>query len=140
MHSGSMARYFTTERDDPEEYERIVEQMHPEQRKEFLDKHIEIQLPEVKEVYEKMDNILITDGGIFNLPEVIDYLNSTSEVTRNVVCVIDNPGQYKEWEAMGLKNTQIIPVDKPKDLIGVAIGEVKQMVPPEDKPKSLFAY
>ncbi len=128
-------RYFTSE----EDYERLVEHMHPEQRREFLDKHLEVNLDKaVKEVYEKMDTCIITDGDILNLGEVIGYVNSMAAVTRNVVFLINNPRQYAEWSKLVLPNTQIVPVDKAEDLLGLAIGEAKKIVPAEEKPASLF--
>src|SRR3989344_5738568 len=132
---GGEERYFTSEQD----YQRLVEHMHPDQRKEFLDKHVEVNLDRaVKETYEKMDTCIITDGDIYNLPEVIGYINTMAAMTRNVVFLINNPRQYTEWSKLVLPNTQIVPVEKAEDLLGLAIGEAKKIAPHEEKPTSLF--
>ena len=132
---GGPDHIFTTEQD----YEQVIKNLHPQQRKEFVDKHIEVHLnKEIREVYEKMDTVLITDGEIYNLPEVIDYINQTAVLTRNIIFLIHNPRQYQEWSQLALPNTQLVHVDMPQDLLNLAIGQAKRSGPPEAKPASLF--
>ena len=127
--------YYTTEQD----YEHLVARMPEQQQKEFLDKKMEVDVSKkVQDTYEKMDNVLITDGGIWNLEEVIGYLNGLAELTRNTVFLIDSWGQGEEWSQKSLPYTQIITVSKPEDLLGLSIGEAKKIVPDQEKPASLF--
>ena len=126
---------YTTE----EDYAKFVGRMHPEKQKEFTEKELHVDVNKnVKEVYQKMDNILLTDGGIWNMEEVVSYLNSTAEITRNTVFILDSPYMSKEWDKLHLPHTQLIHVKKKEDLMGLAIGEVKKMVPQVSKPASLF--
>ncbi|MBT6402443.1 hypothetical protein HOK09_03210, partial [Candidatus Woesearchaeota archaeon] len=128
-----MPRYFTTE----QEYEHFLGSLSPEKQKEFVDKDLELNLRgRIKETYEKVDNFLITDGGIANIDEVVGYLNSLADVTRNTIFLIDNSSDYKIWTEATLPNTQIIPVDKPTDLRGLAVGAARRIVPDDDKIES----
>jgi hypothetical protein len=122
---GEVFPVYTTERD----YEMMISDLAPDRRKEFIDKNLTVDLSsKVQETYEKMDTIMITDGGIFNIEEVVGYMNETAEYTRNVIFLIDAYGLAKEWMEMDLPNTQIVPVKKASDLIGVSIGEVKRVM------------
>lgn len=113
---------------DKRDYERLLSQLDPEKRKEFEHKQLDVNLNErVNEVYEKLDHVMITDGGICNLGEVINYFNSISSATRNTILVTGNRQFAAESAALGLRNTQVFSVDNDKDLSKIAIGYVKKM-------------
>ncbi len=130
-----MPKYFTTEK----EYEHFLGTLSSEKQKEFVDKDLELNLRgRIKETYEKVDNFLITDGGIANIDEVVGYLNSLAEVTRNTIFLIDNPSDYKRWTEVTLPNTQIIPVSKSEDLRGLAVGAARNITPSDERIESTF--
>ncbi len=125
-HTDQNSFIFTNE----QEYEHLAESLPDQERRKLLEKNINIPLTkEVKEVYDKMDTVIITDGGIANLEEVIDYVNHTAALTRNVIFLMNNRGQAEEWQKMTLMNTQIIPVDSAQDLLGLSLGQVKKIAP-----------
>lgn len=141
IHGGEKGVFYTTEKD----YERVIERMDPSERREYLDKNLQIDLKGgLQQTYEKLDTIMITDGGIANLEEVITYFNATAEVTRNTIFLLtykDKDGTYNipEEFQQELLNTQVIPVTKDDDLVNIVIGgPVKSMVPEQPRPASLF--
>jgi len=125
---------------DEKDYEELIGRLGKRERKEFEKKaSIEVKLKEVKEVFDKVDMHMITDGEIANLPEVIEYFNSISKMTRSTIYLIENPNQYAEWQSLNLPNTQIINVENEKDLEHICIGKVKKnLVPENPTPKNLF--
>ncbi|MDI6738631.1 MAG: hypothetical protein QME12_09060, partial [Nanoarchaeota archaeon] len=121
-----------------EDYKRLIERLSPSERKQFEKKAgINVRLNETKEAYGKLDTHIITDGEIFNMPEVIGYFNSLAGTARNAVYVVGNPVQYNRWESLELPNTQVLNVEKPEDLHGFVIGRIKK-INPEPVRKNLF--
>ncbi|HII15424.1 MAG TPA: hypothetical protein HA362_03855 [Nanoarchaeota archaeon] len=113
-----------------EDYKRLIERLSPSERKMFEQKAgISIKLKETKEAYEKLDTHIITDGEIYNMPEVIGYFNSIAGIARNVVYVVNNPKQAKAWEKLHLPNTQVLDVGDISDLQGFVIGRIKKINP-----------
>jgi hypothetical protein len=111
---------FTSEQDN---MERFLESLPEDERRKLIKKDLEVDLSGcVKDVYEKVDNVIITDGGIYNMDEFIGYINQTGKVTRNTIFLMHNPYLYKEWSNMTLENTQVIHVGKEDDLAGLVIG------------------
>ena len=97
--------------------------------KRFYDKDIEIKLDQtLKETYNRIDTVMITDGGIYNLQEVVEYINSTAKITRNIIFLVDPHSYSNNWTEMNLPNTQVVKVDKIEDLIGLSIGLSKRLV------------
>jgi hypothetical protein len=130
----TVERMYTTE----EDYQRLVDRMSPEQQRAFVEKHLTVDLKgEVRTTYDKLDTAIITDGGIGNLDEVVAYINQTATVSRNTIFLVGRD-DLGDWDQLHLPNTQIIPVNKPDDLIGCVIGDVRNLVPEEQKPASLF--
>ncbi len=126
---------YTTEDD----YKKLVERMDHQEQKQFMEKSLELNIKgKLKETYERMDTVMITDGGIANIDEVVAYINSTAEMTRNTIFLVKGGWYHSSWEKMELPNTQIVPVEKKEDLRGLAIGKVKKLAPPSGKPTSLF--
>ncbi|MBI4453655.1 VWA domain-containing protein [Candidatus Woesearchaeota archaeon] len=132
----NMPYVLTTDQD----YEELIKGMHPDFKKQFIEKNLKVNLgnKQFKETYESIDTIIITDGEIFNIEELIDFINTAAVVTRNEMYLIDNRGGYKGLRDKILPNTNITPVDKEEDLIGLAVGRVKTLIPAERKPVSLF--
>src|SRR3989344_1002899 len=115
--------YFSSEQD----YEQLLERMHPAEQKLYTDKNITLQLDKpLKQLYESMDNVMITDGGIFNIEEVVDYMNSVADLTRNVIFLLNNEAEYQRWGDLHLRNTQLIHVEQIDDLYGVVLGDMKK--------------
>ncbi|HLC46960.1 MAG TPA: VWA domain-containing protein [Candidatus Nanoarchaeia archaeon] len=127
---------FTSEKD----YEEILERLNSERRREFIDKNLTLDFKDkVRENYEKLDNIMITDGGIANIGETIRFLNDMGKITRNTIFLLGNEEQFTEWIKYTLPNTQIILVKDKEDLIGHTIGKAQTINPaPERPPQSLF--
>ena len=123
-----------------QDYEELIKGMHPDYKKQFMEKNLKVNLKDkkFKETYESIDTIIITDGEIFNIEELIDFINTAAVVTRNEMYLIDNRDGYKKLRDKILPNTNITPVDKEEDLIGLAVGRVKTLIPTEKKPASLF--
>jgi hypothetical protein len=120
-----------------EDYEELIKKLGGDKR-QFEEKHLEVRIREkLPELYERIDNILISDGAIGNITDVVDYLNSIARATRNTIFLIKSPNEYKAWTELGLKNTTIHPVDNPEDLTGLAIGRSKAikegLYTPEDR-------
>ncbi|MBW3015705.1 hypothetical protein KY330_04750, partial [Candidatus Woesearchaeota archaeon] len=64
------------------DYEKLLARLDPVEREKLKTKELNVRLKQkVKEYYEKVDHVLLTDGGIFNLDEVIEYFNQTGEYT-----------------------------------------------------------
>ncbi len=122
-----------------EDYKRLLERLPESERKQFEKKtDIEVKTPERRAVCEKLDNIMITDGGIANLPEVVSYLNELGQATRNTIFIIGNENEAKRWQELNLSNTQVVSVAEPKDLEGLAIGKVRKLIPASGEPRSAF--
>ena len=122
------------------EMERFYEILPEDKKKELTNKDLSVDLnKEVKQTYEKMDNILITDGGISNLNEVIEYMNSTAEFTRNTIIVYDDPKAAEEWQSLTTDNTQIISAETAEDLYKMTIGKAKNnLIKQSNKPINEF--
>ncbi len=127
--------FYMTEHD----YQELFERMTGEERKEVEDKHISIRLEkEIQDRYGKMDNFLITDGGIVNIGELVDYMNSIAVYARNTIFMIGNRRLAKQWQALELRNTHVVSVETSQDLAGIVVGDVRRMVPEQSRPASLF--
>ncbi|MBI2669410.1 hypothetical protein HYX14_06225 [Candidatus Woesearchaeota archaeon] len=121
-----------------EDYQQLVERLPAEQQREFIEKNLTVKLKEdMRAVYEKLDTAIITDGYIANIDEVIAYINQMAVVSRNTIFLIGH-SDAGEWDKLSLPNTQIIPVDKPEDLVNLAIGKARRLVPEQPRPASLF--
>lgn len=115
------------EKASQQEMERIVERLDPEDQKKLRDKNINIKIPkERRQICEKLDNLIISDGDIHNLPEVIRYLNELAPTTRNT-CIITQEFFANQWKRMNLPNTQIIYAATESDLYNITIGKVKRL-------------
>jgi hypothetical protein len=112
---------------DEKDYEKMLELLPHEKRKEFLDKSLEIDMSKIKIKVKKLDNVIITDGYIFNPEEVISYLQNMGEITRNFIFLTDKE-KYNEWSRMELPNTWVYLADEPENLIGLALGRGKALV------------
>ncbi len=122
--SGIKGIQLSTDKD----YERLIHQLEPERQKEFQKKQLSVKLDaKTQQLYEKLDHVMLTDGGIYNLDKVIDYFNGTAQYTRHTIIVVNNARFVSEARAMGLKNTNIIPVDSDKDISSIIIGQAKNM-------------
>ena len=132
--AGAKDAYKTTEKD----YKQLVERLSDDERRRLSSKQeITIKTGE-KFACQKLDNIMLTDGGIANLDEVIAYFNQLGKITRNTIFIIGNEDYAKGWRDANLPNTQIITVETPKDLEHIAIGRVKKLAPAPTTPKSEF--
>jgi len=69
-----------------------------------------------------------TDFARNRIPDILVEVLSTSEMRFSA----------KKLRDKILPNTNITPVDKEEDLIGLAVGRVKTLIPTEKKPASLF--
>ncbi|MBI4980400.1 hypothetical protein HZC30_02460 [Candidatus Woesearchaeota archaeon] len=126
---------YTTEDD----YKKYAASLPPEEQKEFMEKNLEVKMTrQLKETYDKIDNILITDGWLANPEEVIDHFNSVAQLTRNFVFITGSPKNYERWKKLNLPNTEVYPADKKEDFIGLTLGIIDSLAPPDNKPVSLF--
>jgi hypothetical protein len=91
------------------------------------EKDYEIDMSKIKMKVKKLDNVIITDGYIYNLEDVLGYLQNMGEITRNFV-FITNKEKYNEWLNIKLPNTWIYLAEKPEDLVGLALGRGKALV------------
>ena len=108
-----------------EDYRQLIKSLSPEEKARFIGKNIYVNLDKkVKETYDKMDNFIITDGGIANILELVDYLNGIAKYTRTTLFWIND--HFKE-KIPNIPNTEIIEVANQKDLIKLAIGKVKNV-------------
>jgi len=110
-----------------EDYKRAIMSLLPHERDRFERKEISVHIRECDKVYQNLDHYLVTDGGIANLPEVIEYYNTIAQHTRSIVVVVGNESFAQEAKN-ALPNTQVIPVDKPEDLVGIAIHQARRLV------------
>lgn len=122
------------------EIERLYEMLPDNKKKDLTNKGLSLELTkDVKGTYEKMDNILITDGGIMNLDDIITYMNSTADFTRNTIIVYGNKNAADEWQGLATDNTQVISATNEKDLYNITIGKAKNnLVKPSNKPINEF--
>lgn len=79
------------------------------------------------EIYDRIDNFIITDGGISNLKEMIGYVNVLSKYTRNTIFLINNNSYYNELVKLDIPNTHVIDVRHVSDLTKLAIGKAKKV-------------
>ncbi len=108
---------------DAKDYEKLIENLSAHERAMFEEKSIAPTLDKkVIELYERTDNVLITDGCINNIKELVNYMNSIAKYSRNTILLLGNKTDYEAWSKLNLLNTQIILVEKPEDLLGLAIG------------------
>ncbi len=120
---------------DAKAYEDMLKKMSHHEQQQFLDKAITVPLEKnVKELYERTDNVLISDGYIGNISELVGYMNSIARYSRNTLVLIGSENEYKQWSAMDLKNSTIILVNKPEDLIGMAIGKARKLCEETNHP------
>lgn len=92
---------------------------------EVIDSKLE---KKVIEVYNRIDNFIISDGGIGNIAEMVGYLNSIAKYTRNTIFLIQNQQYYAELSNLNLPNTNIIDVQEKSDLVNLAIGKAKSII------------
>ena len=110
-----------------EDYINLIKKIDPRAAEKMSRKEVSVKLDRrTQEIYEKLDHVMITDGGIYNLPEVIDYFNATAKHTTHTILVIDNPGFANEARGFGLANTEIFDVQY-DNICDIAIGKVKAM-------------
>ena len=92
---------------------------------ELYDKHITAPTPQVEKEYRRVDNILVTDGDISNVSEVLNHLQTIGTITRNFI-FLTKPNHVESWRALNMPNTQIICGEKPSDLVGLALGHLRE--------------
>jgi len=119
------------------DYKSLLARLDPETRKRFEKKELYVTPKKAKEQYEKIDHVMITDGGIANIEEVVNYFNRTAQQTRNTIVVVGNKGCFDEWQKKGMENTQVIYAEEAGMLPDLVIGKVKTM-PPKDKELNYF--
>ena len=122
-----------------EDYRKMLKNLRPEEQRAIdeyaKEKRLNVRLDKkLSETYQKIDNIIITDGAIWNITDLVKYLNEIGDQARNTIFIIDNPADYKAWSEMAekgeLRNTVVVPVNSPRDLLDVSIGigaNVKRM-------------
>lgn len=115
-----------------EDYEKLISSIDPARKKEFEKKELTVKIDDtLKRAYEQLDHVLITDGEIFNISEIVDYFNPIADLTRHTIIVVNNPACAEKWANLGLKNTQVIPANSDADLCNISIGKVKELIPKE---------
>jgi len=114
---------------DEKDYERVLDRLpiSEEEKKQFVKKDLNVNTSKFASRLEKLDNVLITDGYIANIEEVMYNLSSMAKLSRNFV-FLTNKEQYKVWSKKKLPNTWIELAEKPKDLIGLALGRSRKLV------------
>ncbi len=132
-----LRQYFETQKEgefreavvtDVRDYEKMLRSMSKQEQKQFIEKSINVRLDKkVMELYERTDNVLISDGYIGNISELVGYMNDISRYSRNTLVLIGNKYEYDQWNKIGLKNSTIIMVNKPEDLMGIAIGRARKL-------------
>lgn len=122
---------YTTEDDS---LERMTNSLSPEEVKACSDKNIEVEFEKsiagkLKETYERIDNVMITDGGIANIGQLVSFMNQISPVTRNTIYLIGNDAEAERWMRRQMPQTQIYAIATAKDLVTTVIGaNVKRIV------------
>jgi len=112
---------------DEKDYHRLLDRMSDEEKKKVMDKSLQLDMSKVKAKYEKLDNILITDGCIGNIAEVLRHLQDLGKITRNFVFLTD-AGQYDDWSKLKLPNTTVYKATTPEELRNVTLGRAKALV------------
>jgi len=114
---------------DEQDYKHLLARMTEEEKKQVMDKNLHLDMKKIKAKYEKLDNVLITDGAIGNAEDVLRYLQSLGEITRNFVFITDK-GIYKDWKKLEstLPNTFVYEATTPEDLRNLAMGRSKALV------------
>ncbi|MBI4441406.1 hypothetical protein HY639_04515 [Candidatus Woesearchaeota archaeon] len=114
---------------DAEDYKKMLQQLTLTEQERFLQKAIAPKLDKhVQELYERTDNVLVSDGYIGNVEELVGYMNTISPYSRNTLILISNEHEYARWQKMPLKNTNIVLVEKEEDCLGIAIGKARKLV------------
>ncbi|MBI4182183.1 MAG: hypothetical protein HY520_04425 [Candidatus Aenigmarchaeota archaeon] len=109
---------------------------HPEQalrfvprssKKEVMEKSLDLDLTPIRTTVRKLDNVLITDGYLLNPKEVLAYLSTLGEITRNFVFLTDG-AMYDKWRPLDLPNTWIYPATTPDQLLNLSLGRSRALV------------
>jgi len=106
------------------DYNEIAKRL-PDKRA-FMDKSMVVKTPEMRKKLERLDNILITDGGIYNIAEVVEHLSGLATVTRNIIFVTTKSG-YEEWKAVEGPSTFVYPAWTKEDLLKCTIGQTRKI-------------
>jgi len=111
---------------DEKDLQRIYERLSDEDKKKVTDKSLILDMKKVQAKYEKLDNVIITDGFIGNIEDVVSYLNGLGKITRNFVFITDKRG-YADWNKHKLPNTWVYLAEKPEDLKDLALARTKAL-------------
>ena len=112
---------------EPVEIDRALRALTPEEQRLVTEKDLRIDAPAVRERYEKVDQILITDGYIWNLEETLTHLGAMGKVTRNFVFLTHEHG-YEQWKGLSLPNTWVYKATTPQDLVRGVLGTASKAV------------
>lgn len=95
----------------------------------FQQKRLEVPLRNVKisRVFEQLDTILITDGAIMNINEVVTHIQRFGQRARTFVFLINNPADLQHWRELNLPNTRIFEVSDAEDLPAMILNRVREM-------------
>lgn len=109
-----------------EDYEQALERIPEQQRDEVVGKDVDVSIDEVQGNYGRLDHVLITDGGLANKAETLQYINDIGEYTRNFV-FLTGDRQYKEWKELEVENTFVYRATDEDDLMDLSLGVAKDM-------------
>ena len=110
-------------------YSEMMKKLTDFERRQFEEKRLTVNAGQkLPQLYERLDTVIITDGQIANIEQVVGWLNSLGKLTRNTIFLVNSLTEYNTWSGYNLLNTAIYNVGKEKDLVGLAIGRSKALV------------
>jgi hypothetical protein len=92
--------------------------------REAIKKEIEIGVPEEVFAAESIDVVMITDGGIFNLDEVLDLFEEKAQLNRATIVLVK--GFMQEVMEIERRKINIHRLDKPLDIPDLLIRETSK--------------
>lgn len=104
-----------------------IDRLPEEMRKPFIEKSLKVELPHIKKKLHRLDNVLITDGYIFNDRELLLHLQAMGEITRTFV-FLTSKAKYGEWSKIDIPNMWVYLAETPADLTNLALGRCKQLI------------
>ncbi len=127
------ARYLSTEKKmTKDDYEAAAQHLDREEKDALYAKEVlTTTAPELNEVYQGIDNLMITDSDIGNIEDLVSHMNELATVTRNGIFVVRNTERAKQWRKLKLPNTTVYDVGEGKDFAGWVIGEVFNQIQPK---------
>jgi hypothetical protein len=109
-----------------DELRHLAHRLPPGQLEKIERKEVNVVLDHrLQKTYSRFDNILITDGGIANLQELVAYMDQIANYTRNIIVVVDNKPFADE--ARKLPNVQVYSADKDEDLVKFSITHTNKL-------------